>query len=112
MKKQRNIAIIMLIFFLFTNHSLQKASEVADRGYSTASITIHPGSESMDEVMQTEETQAQIENKTSNPVIRHTTKKLPQTNERVTNKTMKLGLALVAIALLGFTIYKNQRRMK
>ena len=100
------------MFFLFTNPSLRKASEVVDRGYSTANITIHPGSESMDEVMQTEETQAQIENKSSNPVIRHTTKKLPQTNERATNKTMKLGLALVAIALLGFTIYKNQRRMK
>ncbi|UQF11571.1 LPXTG cell wall anchor domain-containing protein [Vagococcus lutrae] len=85
---------------------------MADRGYSTANITIHPHSESMDEVMQTEETQTQLENKTSNPVIRHTTKKLPQTNERATNKTMKLGLALVAIALLGFTIYKNQRRMK
>lgn len=85
---------------------------MADRGYSTANITIHPRSESMNEVMQTEETQAQIENKTSNPVIRHTTKKLPQTNERVTNKAMKLGIALVAIALLGFTIYKNQRRMK
>lgn len=100
------------MFFLFTNPSLQKASEVADRGYSTASITIHPGSESMNEVIQTEETQAQIENKTSSSVIRHTTKKLPQTNERVTNKAMKLGLTLVAIALLGFTIYKNQRRMK
>ncbi|WP_161624741.1 LPXTG cell wall anchor domain-containing protein [Vagococcus lutrae] len=85
---------------------------MADRGYSTANITIHPRSESMNEVMQTEETQAQIENKSSNPVIRHTTKKLPQTNERATNKTIKLGLALVAIALLGFTIYKNQRRMK
>ncbi|MDT2819702.1 LPXTG cell wall anchor domain-containing protein [Vagococcus lutrae] len=85
---------------------------MADRGYSTANITIHPGSESMNEVMQTEETQAQIENKASYPVIRHTTKKLPQTNERATNKTIKLGLTLVAIALLGFTIYKNQRRMK
>lgn len=112
MKKHRNIAIIMLILFLFANPSLQKASEVADRGYSTANITIHPRSESMNEVMQTEETQAQIENKSSNPGIRQTTKKLPQTNERATNKTMTLGLALVAIALLGFTIYKNQRRMK
>ena len=102
----------MLMFLLFINPSLKKASEVADRGYSTANITIHPRSESMNEVMQTEETQAQIKNKSSNPGIRHTTKKLPQTNERVTNKAMKLGLALVAIALLGFTIYKNQRRMK
>lgn len=102
----------MLMFFLFINPSLQKASEVADRGYSTANITIHPRSESMDEVMQTEETQTQLENETSSPVTRHTAKKLPQTNERATNKTMKLGLALVAIALLGFTIYKNQRRMK
>lgn len=102
----------MLILFLFINPSLQKASEVADRGYSTANITIHPRSESMDEVMQTEETQTQLENKTSIPVTRHAAKKLPQTNERATNKAMKLGLALVAIALLGFTIYKNQRRMK
>ncbi|WP_311983377.1 LPXTG cell wall anchor domain-containing protein [Vagococcus lutrae] len=112
MKKHRNIAIIMLMFFLFINSSLQKASEVGDRGYSTANITIHPRSESMDEVMQTEETQTQLENKTSSPVTRHAAKKLPQTNERATNKAMKLGLALVAIALLGFTIYKNQRRMK